>query len=63
MKNNNILTNDQIKNIKLNPWYVTGLIDAEGCFSVILHKTDKNKIGWRVTTRFQLGFHIRDLPL
>lgn len=48
---------------KLNPWFVTGFIDAEGSFTVLVVKDSKRKLGWRVECRFQLGIHERDLPL
>lgn len=48
---------------KLNPYWVTGLIDAEGCFYVRLAKSKNHKIGWWVQACFQLGFHIRDKDL
>ena len=31
-----MLTKDQIRNIKLNPWYLTGFSDAEAMFSITL---------------------------
>lgn len=48
---------------KLNPYWVTGLIDAEGCFYVRLARSKNHKIGWWVQACFQLGFHIRDKDL
>lgn len=48
---------------KLNPWFVTGLIDAEGSFTVLVIKDSNRKIGWRIECKFQLGLHDRDLPL
>lgn len=47
----------------LNPWFVTGFIDAEGSFTVTVVKDSKRKLGWRVECKFQLGIHERDLPL
>ena len=44
-------------------WFWTGLIDAEGSFSIIIDKTNKRKLGWRVQSKFQLGLHERDLSL
>lgn len=29
----------------INPWFITGFIDAEGCFSVRVRKTTKTRIG------------------
>ena len=47
----------------VNPWFISGLIDAEGSFSVIVDKNKTRKLGWRIQTKFQLGLHIKDLPL
>ena len=47
----------------LDPHWVTGLVDAEGSFSVIICKNQKRKLGWPVEPKFQLGLHIRDLSL
>jgi len=44
-------------------WFWTGLIDAKGSFSIIIDKTNKRKLGWRVQSKFQLGLHERDLSL
>lgn len=48
---------------KLNPWFVTGLIDAEGSFTVLIVKDSKRKLGWRIECKFQLGLHERDFQL
>lgn len=60
----------QSKDIKLNstntasnisPWFWTGLIDAEGSFTILIVKDSKRLLGWRVELKFQLGLHKRDL--
>ena len=56
------MNNNNIKD-KLNPYWVTGLIDAEVCFYVRLVKSKNYKIGWWTQACFQLGFHIRDKDL
>jgi len=48
---------------KLNPWFVTGLIDAEGSFSISINKINDYKLGWRVRARFAIGLNICDLNL
>jgi LAGLIDADG endonuclease len=48
---------------RLNPWFVTGLTDAEGSFTITIDKNHKRKLGWRVQSKFQIGLHIRDLDL
>lgn len=44
--------------IKLNPHWITGFTDAEGCFTVIVSKRDKNK--WRVSISFEINLHKKD---
>lgn len=53
---------NNIKN-KLNPYWVTGFTDGEGCFYVRLAKSKHHKIGWWVQACFQIGLHIRDKDL
>jgi len=48
---------------KLNPNWVTGFTDAEGCFYVGLTKNNNCKTGWRVRARFQIKLHIKDMDL
>lgn len=50
-------------NNRLNPWFVTGLADAEGTFTVMIDKNSKRTLGWRVQAKFQIGLHERDLGL
>ena len=47
----------------VNPWFWTGLIDAEGSFTIIIDKNKNRKLGWRVQSKFQIGVHKRDLSL
>lgn len=48
---------------KLNPWFISGLIDAEGSFTLVICKNQKRKLGWRTDPKFQIGLHKRDLDL
>jgi hypothetical protein len=48
---------------QVNPWFWTGLIDAEGSFSIIIDKNNSRRLGWRVQSKFQMGLHKRDLSL
>jgi LAGLIDADG endonuclease. len=50
-------------NNRINPWFVTGLADSEGTFTIILDKNQKRTLGWRVQAKFQIGLHERDLDL
>ena len=58
------LNNNSNKLIKhLEPWFVSGFTDAEGCFMVLIRKSQKNKLGWQIETNFAINLHIRDLDL
>jgi len=47
----------------LNPHYVTGFTDGEGCFYVSVSPNPRYKTGYRVKAAFHMGIHIRDLAL
>ena len=49
--------------IKLDPWFITGFTDAEGCFSLSILKTKERKVGWRVKPVFQIDLHKKDQAL
>ncbi|YP_008475089.1 hypothetical protein (mitochondrion) [Ogataea philodendri] len=44
-----------LSHIKLHPWFITGLTDAEGCFTL--------KIGKRIQLEFVIGMHTVDKNL
>jgi len=48
---------------KINPWFLTGFTDAEGCFSIKIQKNTKLKTKWRVRPGFSITLHIKDLFL
>lgn len=50
-------------NGKLNPWFVTGFIDGEGCFNIWIAKSKSNLIGWQVQARIIIEVHTKDLDL
>ena len=52
-----------IKNNNLNPNFVTGFIDAEGCFRVKITRNKKYSIGWQLQPIFQICLHKKDLAL
>lgn len=60
---NQINNFSSINSSNINPWFWTGLIDAEGSFSVIIDKNNSRKLGWRTQSKFQMGLHKRDLSL
>lgn len=55
------LMNSKYKN--LNPWFVSGFIDAEGTFYIGLRKDNEYKLGWQIGAEFQVQLNRRDLNL
>lgn len=51
-----------MKNI-LNPQFITGFIDAEGCFHVSIVSNDTLKVGKSVRVMFQISLHEKDKAL
>lgn len=49
--------------ICLNPWFISGLIDAEGSLTAALAKSKTSKLGWRIQLRFTILMHIREADL
>jgi hypothetical protein len=47
----------------LNPWFVTGLVDAEGSFFTSIFKSNTYKLGWYLKTNFAIGFGKNELSL
>ena len=43
---------------KLNPYWLTGFVDAEGCF--FLNKSSSTKIGYSFTLGFKISLHEND---
>lgn len=44
----------------LDPWWVVGFVDGEGCFSVSIHRNQRNARrtgGWQLTPVFQVYQH------
>ena len=50
-----------VKNI--NPLFVTGFIDAEGCFSLALASSKRYKQGYLVNLIFTISLHYKDKDL
>lgn len=53
---NNFISN---RSIVLDPFWLTGFTDAEGCFSVILTKRLNNS--WRIIVSYEINLHIKDI--
>ena len=43
-----------------NPWFITGLVDAEGSFIVHVVKDDSRKLGYFVLASFELALNVKD---
>ena len=48
---------------KVYPWYITGLIDAEGSFAVNMSKDDSRKSGYIITHSLELALNVKDKAL
>ena len=60
MKNIN-LANDAFYN--LNPWFLTGFVDAEGSFTLGISRNKYCKTGWSNRLFFQIVLHKRDVEI
>jgi hypothetical protein len=45
---------------RLDPHWVTGFVDGEGCFHVSINKQPRMTIGWQVLPEFRIVQHSRD---
>lgn len=48
---------------KLNPNWITGFVDAKGCFTIKSTKSKSHKVGWFIQPSFQITLHVRDKDL
>ena len=44
----------------VNPWFITGLVDAEGSYIVHIVKDDSRKLGYFVLVSFELALNVKD---
>jgi hypothetical protein len=49
--------------MKLNPWFISGLIEGEGCFCIPISKHKTNKTGFDPRLMFEVEMIIEDKPL
>jgi hypothetical protein len=61
--NNTRVISTLTNNNKLDPNYVTGFTDGEGCFYIGISPEKRNNSGYRVKLSFQIGLHEKDLAL
>ena len=47
----------------MDPWFVTGFTDGEGCFNITISKDNQQKIGWAVKLAFTIGLNEKDINL
>jgi hypothetical protein len=52
-----------MNNNKLDPNWITGFTDAEGCFMINFTKSKTNRMGWQIRPCFQIKLHYRDKKL
>ena len=65
-KNNvseNVVITKRPKLNKLDPWFITGFVDAEGYFSIELYKDSKAKFKYTPRLVFGINLHVKDLPI
>lgn len=48
---------------KINPYWITGFVEAEGCFFINIIKSDAYKLGYQVRLELSVVQHIRDKNL
>lgn len=47
----------------LDPNFVTGFTDAEGCFMIRIIKDKRQKLGWVVKPIYKIGLHSKDIEI
>lgn len=47
----------------VEPWFITGFTDAEGCFFVGIQKSNKVRTGWEIQPEFKIELHSKDISL
>jgi len=47
----------------MNPWFLTGFLDAEASFYLIVYKSNNVKTGWYVRAVFEVHLHLKDKAL
>ena len=50
-------------NLSLNPLFLTGFIDGDGSFNILVFKDIRGKLLCKVQPLFTIGLHKKDLPL
>lgn len=63
VENRRFGNSQNIKDLNLNPWFVTGFTDGEGSFSIIVAKSGTFKVQWQARLFFQISIHVKDIIL
>ena len=50
-------------NTSLNPEWIVGFVDGEGCFRVAINKNDEMRFGYQILPEFTVVQHEKDLNL
>ena len=58
-----MLHNNKLNNNSLDPNYISGFIDAEGCFHISILRNNNLKLGVSVRAIFQISLHRKDQAL
>lgn len=53
----------QKHNLIIDPWFLTGFVDAEGCFTLGISRNKYCKTGWSIQLFFQIALHRKDTEL
>ena len=48
---------------RLAAWWISGFVDGERCFHVLINKSSKMSVGWQVLPEFRIVQHERDESL
>lgn len=60
MKAQRSYTTTAITKASVNPWFISGFVDAEGSFMVGIRKMARVRAGWSIETIFQIKLHKKD---
>ena len=55
--------NKDSSSLVINPHYLTGFIDGEGCFNISILKNNELLTGWQIIPAFQISLHAKDKEL
>jgi heme/copper-type cytochrome/quinol oxidase subunit 2 len=62
--NNKVRTEWEGPNLnKLDPWFITGFTDAEGCFSIEFFKDSKAKFNYTPRLVYIINLHVKDIHI